>query len=70
MKVYQISNNTRTRCISPKRSSEVISYLVPELFLIDLFVSKISAVSDQRHVVGRSGTNQICGFHVLDRSQK
>ena len=29
MKAYEISSNIRTQCISPKRSSEVISHLVP-----------------------------------------
>ena len=45
MKAYGIANNKRTRCISPKRSSYVISHLVPSYFY---FVSKIPAVSGRK----------------------
>ena len=70
MKAYEISNNIRTRCISPKRSSEVISHLVLQLIYF-YFVSKIPAVSGpERQVPDCSGTNQIAGFHVLHRSRK
>ena len=70
MKAYDISNNIRTRCISPKRSSEVISHLVLQLIYF-YFVSKIPAVSGpERQVTERSETNQIAGFHVRNRSRE
>ena len=65
MKVYEISNNIRTRSISPKRSSEVISHLVA---LLTYF--KYSLKHEQQCFIDCPGTNQIAGFHVLDRSRK
>ena len=45
MKAYDISNNIRTRCISPKRSSEVISHLVHNWYIFILFLKfPLSAV--------------------------
>ena len=38
MKAYEISNNTRAECISPKLSSEVISHLVHNWYIFILFL--------------------------------
>ena len=59
MKACEIPNSIRARCISPKRSSEVISHLVSELTYF-YFVCKIPATIS---------TNEIAGFHVPDPSR-